>query len=802
MSYDATGQQIRNLRLVPAAGFEDHAVSVAGTDVVAPAFVRGEVRGEELKLFFDEALDTASAPPGSAFFVRASTRSDREPGREFLGTGTASIQGSVVTVTLAEAVREDETVVHATYTPSKAGPNPLKDAAGNLAAGSGLGPWDVAHVDSWGPRLVPGTVSGTSVTLRFDETLDDSSVPAASVFDVTVDGTDVTPGSIAVAGVEITMALPSAAGASATVKVGFAGTTGIRDSVGNGARLDSEAYTLTNLAAADPGAPALQSVSADGVTLTLTYDKPLDPLSVPVFVQHNGPFELDTYDNGGGALEGVGGIEGAKVLLSIDVGIAPCARAVLPTPEGNPNEDANGHWKNLVLTYRPANAGGKPLQNLWGTDAAAFKDVEVTNAGSVRCVSVQPSGMSGLSGQGKSVTLDFRRSLDTGKTLAPRDFEIEVPGASAPAVSAASFTSAGTGVELALSRALAAGETATASYKLPKSGQGLWDTAGNQIDSFSGVALRGASTTPSLSAADARVPEGGTLEFAVTLDAAATAAVTVDWAIGEAAGHHLKQVLGGLVRGAQALGDAPHLAVGRGRLAGAGVEHHHAHRRSFDQGFEVGPHTLFGAVGARVGDGCGGLRSEQHQHLLVVVGKRQSILLVGEEEIAHVRVAVTHRGALEGLRAHELGGEAKFADVGRQVGDPHRPFLFAPVGEQLLSVGPLGQLALLVAAEAGGDELAHLARLVEGGDRAVVRAGQRPGSVERFLQHGSEVEARAGAQDGRAQRGGALAGRLEFTAQAVDIVHRWSSPPLGSGPGPPRRLGSRAVANSTTAPPA
>ena len=55
--------------------------------------------------------------------------------------------------------------------------------------------------------------------------------------------------------------------------------------------------------------------------------------------------------------------------------------------------------------------------------------------------------------------------------------------------------------------------------------------------------------------------------------------------------------------------------------------------------------------------------------------------------------------------------------------------------------------------------LAHRARLVDGGDDAVARGGQRAGGVDRLPEHGGEVEARAGARDGRARRGDALAGR-------------------------------------------
>ena len=66
----------------------------------------------------------------------------------------------------------------------------------------------------------------------------------------------------------------------------------------------------------------------------------------------------------------------------------------------------------------------------------------------------------------------------------------------------------------------------------------------------------------------------------------------------EPAGHDLKQVLGRPARGAQALHDAPRLAVDRDRATGLPIEDHDADRRGLDQGLEVGPRKLLGTVGA------------------------------------------------------------------------------------------------------------------------------------------------------------------------------------------------------------
>ena len=80
--------------------------------------------------------------------------------------------------------------------------------------------------------------------------------------------------------------------------------------------------------------------------------------------------------------------------------------------------------------------------------------------------------------------------------------------------------------------------------------------------------------------------------------------------VGEAAGNHLQQLHRRSACRAKPLDDAARLAVKRHRVAGAGFEHRHAHRRGLDQGFQVGTGAPLGAVSARVGDHGGRLRGE------------------------------------------------------------------------------------------------------------------------------------------------------------------------------------------------
>ena len=71
-----------------------------------------------------------------------------------------------------------------------------------------------------------------------------------------------------------------------------------------------------------------------------------------------------------------------------------------------------------------------------------------------------------------------------------------------------------------------------------------------------------------------------------------------------------------------------------------------------------------------------------------------------------------------------------------------------------------------------------LPAFVEGGDSAVSGAGQGAGALDDLVQNGVEVEARADAQDGRAQPGDTVSQRLVLSPQLVGTIQ--SAAPLGN----------------------
>ena len=121
---DAAGNKVASFAGEPAAN--------ATADATVPGFASAEVSGAALTLTFDEALDAGSAPAGSAFTVTAAPAGGEA--RAIAGTGAASVEGAVVTVTLVEPVLVGETVTVAYTPPAGADASPLRDAAGNEAA--------------------------------------------------------------------------------------------------------------------------------------------------------------------------------------------------------------------------------------------------------------------------------------------------------------------------------------------------------------------------------------------------------------------------------------------------------------------------------------------------------------------------------------------------------------------------------------------------------------------------------------------------------------------------------------------
>ncbi|MDZ4254007.1 MAG: SwmB domain-containing protein [Sulfuritalea sp.] len=133
--------------------------------------------------------------------------------------------------------------------------------------------------DNIAPELLSATVNGATLTLTYSETLDETSIPLAGDFAVgTGAPPPLVPSSVAVSGATVTLTLPTAVAAGATVTLGYSGMA-IRDIAGNGAvLLSNEGVSNTTSASTDMTAPGIVGATfTEGAnsSITVTFSEAL-----------------------------------------------------------------------------------------------------------------------------------------------------------------------------------------------------------------------------------------------------------------------------------------------------------------------------------------------------------------------------------------------------------------------------------------------------------------------------------------------------------------------------------------------
>ena len=183
---------------------------------VAPELLSAVATGATLTLTYDKDLDEGAVPPRNAFIVTVN------------GTAVALAVNDPVTVlrrtvilTLASAVPGGATV---TVTDNY-------DATATVTITATL------PVDLVVPSLKLATVFDSTLTLTYDEPLDEGSVPSAGAFSVSVNNAPVSVVSNSVAVNNVTLRLASGVAAGSTVTVSYTEPAGnpIRDAAGNAA---------------------------------------------------------------------------------------------------------------------------------------------------------------------------------------------------------------------------------------------------------------------------------------------------------------------------------------------------------------------------------------------------------------------------------------------------------------------------------------------------------------------------------------------------------------------------------------
>ena len=187
------------------------------TQLPGPVPVSAVADGASLTLTFSGTLDTTSTPAASAFTVTVGGNTVS------LAAGSNAVRISndggagIVTLTLASALTGGEAV---TVAYSKPATNPLQDDTSTnneVASFAAI----TAHNVTGAPRVLSAlvTAGGTKITISFSETLDATSVPAASAFTLIWNREEVTrsDGSSLITGLNVSL--------DATTPVEISGST-------------------------------------------------------------------------------------------------------------------------------------------------------------------------------------------------------------------------------------------------------------------------------------------------------------------------------------------------------------------------------------------------------------------------------------------------------------------------------------------------------------------------------------------------------------------------------------------------
>ena len=424
-----------------------------------PVLQTATVNGSTVTLAYDEALSPVG-PAADSFAVTV--------GGAAATVTAATVSGQSVVLTLGGPVINGQAVTVG-YTDPTGGNDvvAVQDLVGNDSATF----TPVAAVNttpqSPGPVLQTANVTGSTVTLAYNEALSPVGPPAGS-FAVTANGLTDTVTSATVSGqsVVLTLATPVANGQAVTV--GYTDpTTGndvnaVQDTVGN----DAATFTPVGAVNSTPQAPGpvLQTATVNGSTVTLAYNEALSAIGPTP-----GAFAVDVA--GAVATVTAATVSGQSVVLTL----------ATPVANGQP----------VTVGYTDPTAGNdvNAVQDTVGNDASStLTPVAATN------ITPPPSGpvFQTATVTGSTLTLAYDEALSPVGPNAG-SFAVAANGV-ADAVTGA--TVSGQTVVLTLATPVANGQAITVGYTDPTAGNdvnAVQDSAGNDAATLSPVAATNAT---------------------------------------------------------------------------------------------------------------------------------------------------------------------------------------------------------------------------------------------------------------------------------------------------------------------
>ena len=484
------------------------------------------VDGTTLTLTFDEALDTASIPAAPGGFTVAVTRAgSAEPGYTVSGL-LLSPNGTVVTLTLAQAVRGGDTVTLAYAKPS----TPLQDRAATPNEVADFTGADAKAVDNRTPSVKGAPVfAGAAEAYAIGERI---AVEVEFTQAVSVTTTTSARPEVAVeVGANTRKARYASGSGSARLRFEYAVVAGDADSDGiaipanalaapagsairtaagsRAVQLGHDAVGADAARTVDGLRPTATAAAADGLTVVVTWSEALDPASAG---SDAGGFRVKIGSGNGPAVTAVAvdGTDATKLRLTLDDRIA----------DGT---------QNVTLEYRLPS--GAKVRDAASNDAEGFTGSDAV------AVSVTPDTtapmVTGAAVDGARLTLTFDEPLDEASVpAAPGGFTVTVTRVddAVPGHTVSGIAVSGATVTLTLAQGVLPGDTVTLDY-VPTSTR-LQDRAvtPNPVAGFSGLDMKMVDNASdalevSLSTTEAVEGDDGTVTLTVAVTGGGTSGV-------------------------------------------------------------------------------------------------------------------------------------------------------------------------------------------------------------------------------------------------------------------------------------
>ena len=408
--------------------------------------------GTALTLTFSEALlETANGKPAvSAFAITGAP-----------AVTAVSISGATATLSLSPTLAEGATA-SVDYSAPATGQARFADAdqGGLPVAAFNM---SIDNRTDTAPVVSSAVISGTTLTLTFDQALDGNSVPASSAFSISLDGTAAAVSAIAVSASTVTLTISSNAAPTAVVKVSY--TRPAMNPLRDSSQLNVASFS--NLAAANRTIPSATAAVADGSAITINFNGNLTADSM----LDAGAFVLTPRYTVASAKA-----TGKKVVLALSEAVV---------------EDTT-----VSLEYDTAEASDHPLKSSAG--AVPSFSIAVDNQTDTTPAVIERTA------NGATLTIGFDQVLDPNRVPAAAQFMLA--GTSAQ-VQSASIDHSGLiapgSVVLTLNPAIHETDSVTVKYSTSETAtKNLRDPEGNDVPAFGPLSVENETdTAPAISSA-------------------------------------------------------------------------------------------------------------------------------------------------------------------------------------------------------------------------------------------------------------------------------------------------------------